>query len=120
MDEKEAYSPFPGCTIIPMNKDNIKSLMILKNWSTDTMDPYQPPEQRKIFLRGQIYNDYRGRFADGDWIHTSSIKEVVGDIVLTHSGSIYILEEPNEDFVEWCKEHNAYVPTKEQPIRMRK
>ncbi len=42
-------------------------------------------------LRGQIYGDVHGRFDDGEWIRTSYIKSVDGNIVTTRN-SVYECE----------------------------
>jgi hypothetical protein len=42
-------------------------------------------------LWGFIYDDSRNRFPDGQWVHTSRVKNIVGDLAYTHTGSIYRL-----------------------------
>lgn len=41
---------------------------------------------------GYIYDDSKGRFADGTFIHTSKIVSIDGDILKTRN-SVYILEK---------------------------
>lgn len=60
----------------------------LENWVWD---------ERGIYW-GNIYEDSRGRFNDGTWIHTSLVKKekknrIEGDLVKTLN-SIYILGKP--------------------------
>lgn len=88
----------------------------IKNWSVvTTFNPYTPPETQKASLNGNVYG--HPRFEDGKNVITSTIVEVNGNIVKTYSGSVYELEEPCPDFVEWCEKNGHYVPTKEVPIK---
>lgn len=43
-----------------------------------------------LIIWGHIYNDTRGRFPDGHWIHTSAIARIEGDRAITLN-SIYRL-----------------------------
>jgi hypothetical protein len=44
-------------------------------------------------LAGNIHGDTLGRFADGEWVFTSTIKDDLGDgLYRTKSGTIYQVE----------------------------
>jgi len=81
----------------------------LANWSvvgSHGEDVYAAPQQ---CIRG-----YR---EDGHWVRTSPIVKVKGDVVTTRSGSQYKLLTPHPQYVQWCRDNNYHVPTKEEPIR---
>jgi hypothetical protein len=69
-------------------------MYILKKWgiitSNDFNDFFTPPERRKRYLHGLVYN--HPVFKDGDHITTSRIVEANGKVVKTYSGSKYLLE----------------------------
>lgn len=89
----------------------------IENWSLVERDanPYLAPELKNRHLHGVVYG--HPRWADGTSVVTSSIKDVDGCIVETHSGSVYELGEPAAEYVEWCKKNGVRVPTKEEPIK---
>jgi len=93
-------------------------MYILKNWSIVCPDdnPYLAPEHRNRYLRGQVYN--REGYEDGYWIRTTKIIDADNNtrIVTTKSGSKYKIEEPDPEYVKWCRENEVYVPTEECPI----
>jgi len=83
----------------------------LKNWAVvGNMDPYLPPECRKISLMGEIYGrgkrEFDGKeFPDGKAVYTSSIKEVNGRMITTRSGSTYeLVGDPNVEYLEFLKD----------------
>ena len=41
---------------------------------------------------GQVYNDRKLRFPDGDYIHTAEVSQVIGNRVVTKNGTVYNLE----------------------------
>lgn len=87
----------------------------LRNWSLVSDGcPYIPPESRKIFLSGEVYGHEK---KDGSIIKTSYIVDVSGDLVITRSGSIYKLENPSEDYINYCKKNNLHIPTEKEPIK---
>ena len=90
----------------------------LEGWSvsTELTDLYKPPETILTFLCGAVYG--HSKWDDGHRISTSYIKDVDGNLVTTSSGSVYELGEPDPLFVQWCKDNNLHVPTKEEPIRI--
>lgn len=95
--------------------------MRLENWSVvgpTEVDPYTPPEAVKRYLAGEVYGSEN--FAEGYKIQTSSIMEVKGGKVTTRSGSVYELGEPEGAFVDFCRLAGCHVPTKEEPIKVRK
>jgi hypothetical protein len=84
----------------------------LHRWSVIDTDPYAAPEARKLRLRG-----YRDQ--DAKRVHTSMVVEVRGREVETYSGSIYILEDIDPDYLDFLEElGEVYDP--ENPIRVKK
>ncbi len=80
-------------------------------------DPYMPPEYRGRCLKGEVYG--HPRRDDGETIRTSRIVSVDGLRVMTSSGSLYVLGEPRQDYLDWLREHNLpYDPA--DPIRERR
>jgi len=79
----------------------------LKKWRTvyikEEVTPYMAPETIPIRLSGEAYGHYR--FEDGHVITTSSVVELDLDrrVARTRSGSTYILEDPEPEFVEWMR-----------------
>ena len=74
----------------------------LTNWSTaldPRASPYTPPEARDTVLRGNVW--HHPSYKQGDYITTSGIKSVEGRRVVTRSGSIYWLLDPDPKFVEY-------------------
>lgn len=65
-------------------------------------DPYQAPEVRAVRLVG---------FRDQETyqIVTSAIKEVFGKVVITWSGSVYILEDMDTGYRDWLIDNNKEV-----------
>ena len=93
----------------------------LENWFVLCVgDLYTPPECQSIILCGEIY-EHKGRWKDKDGykIQTSYIKDVEGCIVLTSSGSRYLLGKPSSDYINWCKINGIELPTAEEPIRIK-
>ena len=82
----------------------------LKNWSLIVRgDPYMAPELSCQQLRGVRDDDPRE-------ITTSRIVAVDGRRITTYSGSVYVLEDINEDYLSWMME-NGYVYDPENPIK---
>jgi uncharacterized protein CbrC (UPF0167 family) len=84
----------------------------LHRWSVcSTGDPFQAPELHPKRLAGLRCEDDRE-------IVTSSIVSIDGRRVTTYSGSVYILEEIDPEFLSWMQENNMeYDP--ENPIKVR-
>ena len=61
--------------------------MILKNWRIEQLD------NGRVVVYGQIYNDVRGRFADGTLVRTSAVlkADFVRGVIKTKN-STYRLE----------------------------
>ena len=55
----------------------------LRNWVRDQ-------RSAGLIIWGHIYNDTRGRFPDGRWVHTSAVARIEGDRAITLN-SIYKL-----------------------------
>jgi hypothetical protein len=88
----------------------------LENWSVvkPIEDPYTPPELIPERLAGEVYGDNNRE--DGTRIVSSAIVSAEGRIVTTASGSTYELGEPEERYVQWCRDEGVHVPTKDKPI----
>lgn len=70
----------------------------LKNWSiTSANDPYLPPEAQRLRLHGL-------RVEDDKEVTTSYIVTVDGRNITTYSGSVYILEDIDPDYLQWLKD----------------
>jgi hypothetical protein len=72
-------------------------------------------------LRGSVYAPpimlLRGRNSDGEFIRTSSIDKINGNVITTLSGSVYELGDPAPEYVEFCKQQGCRIPTPEEPIK---
>jgi hypothetical protein len=89
----------------------------LENWEiTGDNDPFIAPECQKIYITGEIYN--HPGFLDGTRITTSSIQGVEDNNIVITKNSKYELGEPDVVYVEWCRENNCHVPTKDEPIKV--
>ena len=73
-------------------------MILLKNWSITTKDPYIPPEASKRYLQGNVYGHCRKE--DGTFVRTSSIKKINSKdrMIITSSGSIYKLGEIDPEY----------------------
>lgn len=80
----------------------------LENWSV-IGDYYQAPEIAKIRLSGM-------RLEDGKEVLTSSIQNVDGRKITTRN-SIYILGEPDKDYLKWMQERGIKYDSK-NPIKV--
>ncbi len=87
----------------------------LEKWYTRVSSPYAAPEQQAIYLHGEVFD--HPSFQDGKTIGTSRIIDVNGNKITTKSGTMYLLGEPDPEFVEYCEENGVHVPTKEVPIK---
>ena len=67
--------PLKHITIFNKKRGNVMSK--LENWAIvcSLDDPYMAPELMNYSLRGNIYNDEKKRFVDGDPVRTSHIRE---------------------------------------------
>jgi hypothetical protein len=84
----------------------------LENWSVYCGDPYQPPELGGIRLHGT-------RVGEDSPVVTNYVDHVEGRRVTTLTGSVYVLGEPDPQYLRWMAENgHAYDP--EQPIRVRR
>ena len=88
----------------------------LENWSINTTGSlYQAPETAVTHLNGEVYG--HDRFPEGHGITTSAVVSSEGNLVMTYSGSTYLLGDPSEDYVKWCRENEYYIPTQQKPFR---
>jgi hypothetical protein len=94
----------------------------LENWScVHSGDLYLPPEVLSVFLRGKIYgHPNQERFPDGKGICTSAIKDIDGRMVLTNSGSTYILGKVDPEYKKWTEETLGKIWDDENPIKIHK
>jgi hypothetical protein len=77
-------------------------MAILKKWSTVTeQNPYRAPEVvPSIKLRGEVYD--HPKIEDGTLVETSLVKNSIGRLVETYSGTVYSLEgEPDPNWVKY-------------------
>lgn len=75
----------------------------LKNWSVVVpVDPYLAPEQCHESLRGNVYG--HPSIEDGTKVTTSRIISVCGRKIMTVSGTTYELENPEQGYVDYCRE----------------
>jgi uncharacterized protein CbrC (UPF0167 family) len=82
----------------------------LKNWQVVLGDdPYRAPEAQTKHLQG-IRND-------GKFVTTSAIVSAQGREITTYSGSVYILEEINPEYLNWILESGSYY-SEDEPIRI--
>ena len=91
----------------------------LKNWAVigKDWDGYTAPELRKIYLKGQVFDN--PKFPDGSVVSTSHIVSSTGKAISTASGSVYFLEEPATEYLEWLTE-SGYTFSEENPIVLHK
>lgn len=73
----------------------------LYKWKVVPMynQPYLPPEANSICLSGYRDNE---NFP----VKTTPIKEVNGREITTLTGSVYILEDIDVDYLSWCIDNN--------------
>jgi hypothetical protein len=91
--------------------------MRIENWSvTSSQGLYDPPECSRVQLKGNVFD--HPLHSDGKFVRTSDICQVNGSKVLTNSGSVYILGEPSEEYVDFCREVGCHIPTPEEPIKV--
>lgn len=84
----------------------------LHKWSvTAISNAYLAPEVDRKRLQGFRDDDDR-------MVITGPIVEVQGRIVKTTSGSTYILEDIDPDYLKWMEE-NGYVYNPESPIKLK-
>jgi len=89
----------------------------IENWSLkgNNGGPYDPPETRRFKVSGRVFGN--PKFDEGERITTSHIEAVSGIEVSTHSGSVYQLGRPSDEYLEWCREEGCHVPTPDEPIK---
>ncbi len=84
----------------------------LYRWSlVSSIDPYQAPETKKPRLTGF-------RDQDKNQVTTSPIIEVNGREITTYSGSVYILEDIDPDYLKFL-DATGEVYDPENPIRFK-
>jgi hypothetical protein len=55
------------------------------------------------------------RIPDGSSIRTSKVSDVSGRYVATHSGTLYYLDDPIPEYIEFLQDH-GYIYDPEDPI----
>lgn len=82
----------------------------LHNWSvTEDRDPFRAPETIAKRLMGCRDDDPR-------YVITGPIISIQGKSITTYSGSVYILEDINPDYLKWM-EDNGIQFDPENPIK---
>lgn len=81
----------------------------LQNWSLRYIGEfndnlYLAPELRTLSLHGEVYNDEKGRFKDGEVVTTSHIMNIDGRVVTTRN-TVYTLGDVDPNYVAWHKEN---------------
>lgn len=89
----------------------------LEDWVLElTGSPYQPPEARHRFLTGRVYGN--PAFADGHRIRTGVLIRTRGRVVMTASGSLYLLGAVDPNYREWIATHHPEEWDDENPVRI--
>lgn len=71
----------------------------LEQWAViEKLGPYQAPEQAKLVLVGTVSGHSRPDIPDGANVTTSRIVSVMGQSVITASGTAYTLGEPEAEY----------------------
>lgn len=96
-------------------------MIILKNWFVCSKgggaeNPYFPEIMQPHYLSGEVYG--HPRFEDGKFVTTSRIVKVEGRQLTTKSGSVYYLEEPHPEYLEWMKDQ-GYEYNSDNPIKVK-
>ncbi len=91
--------------------------MRIENWSlvSRRLGTYVAPELARVSIQGRVFG--HPRFDEGEEITTSYLEAVSGCEVTTHSGSIYWLGSPSDEYTEWCRENRCRL-TPDEPIRL--
>ena len=83
----------------------------MHDWSIEgSNDPYKAPEMQSMHLVG--FRDYEDKR-----VITSSIVEVNGCNIITRTGSTYILEDINPQYLAWMQA-NGYEYDPNNPIKL--
>jgi hypothetical protein len=75
--------------------------VLLKNWSIILDRWYLPPEYKRAHLKGYAYG--HPEYKDGTLVKTSIIVETEGFLVKTATGTIYLLEDPDPEYILWLR-----------------
>ena len=91
----------------------------IHNWRVVSPDPFRAPEINNGYIMGFLFDSLDGDDGDGEPICTSLIVKPGNTpcTIVTFSGSIYQLGNPEPAYVEWCKEKGCHIPTAEEPIK---
>ena len=98
-----------------MTQDS-KKLVRLECWSVHGGDGYTPPEHVVPRLHGRVYG--HPKIDDGKIVSTSPIEEVHGHMIVTKSGTCYLLGTPAPGYLTWMAENNVKFDP-ENPIRVK-
>ena len=90
----------------------------LDNWSCGPVidDPYLAPERAGLCLHGTVTGHHR--IPDGETIRTNRVAKVNGRTVVTESGTVYELGNPDPEYLAWMAQHNIPFDP-DFPIRVR-
>ena len=91
--------------------DEATEVVTLKGWVLAAKHPAIKKNQYRLF--GVCWS--HPRFRDGSSIRTSRILDVSGRYILTHSGTLYYLDDPIPEYIEFLHKH-GYIYDPENPI----
>lgn len=97
-------------------KQTLERVYKLHKWST-YRDPYLAPEVSGLCLMGYRDPEPDPRLVDSK-VLTSAVKSARGRRIKTVSGSIYLLQDPDPDFVKWMRDNN-YPFDPNNPIKVK-
>jgi hypothetical protein len=78
-----------------MKNSSDGDIIKMENWSVGTISPYASPEMGSV-LQGNVYN--HPRFADGDFIITSPIKDYKDGLFISKTGHKYSLGKVDDKY----------------------
>jgi hypothetical protein len=85
----------------------------LENWCIvidPDFSPYTAPELMKLRMSGNIHNDEKGRFADGEYVTTSSLREIdLNKKIARTRNTTYELGRMSASYQEWLDENDYKV-----------
>jgi hypothetical protein len=87
--------------------------MRLENWAIHEMG-------FTVIASGEIHNDEKGRYKNGERITTSPIVRTNNKSIFTRSGSKYELGRPSENYIKYCRENGLPIPSADTPLFTRR
>jgi len=91
-------------------------VITLKNWyiGSSPKSMYEAPELERRYLIGTVFG--HPQIDDGETVCTSTIAKIEGNQVTTCSGTVYVLFEPSEKYVQHCLEEGWHIPSPRCPF----